>query len=85
VIATGFTAPVGTYDDDIETVSFDTATGVVRWSATWNGPGGEFDEGHAIAFNPAGTLVYVTGRTINASQCCDYAFVTLAYHTWGGP
>ena len=75
LIATGPTTLVG-YESDIQTMSIDTATGQLCWSTTWNGPDGEFDDGYAIALNPAGTLAYVAGRTLDG----NYEFVTLAYH-----
>jgi len=46
---------------DYATVAYDAATGSPRWTHRLNTPGNGADEARAIAVNPDGSTVYVTG------------------------
>lgn len=73
-------ASVGaTTDYDFVTLSYDAITGGLRRSARYDGPGHGFDAPNAIAVDPAGRLVYVTGGSAGANLDPDYA--TVIYHT----
>ena len=80
VIATGgaYDAfPVGATDSRIVTVAYDAATGVERWSATWDGNSAAVDNSKVVSFSPDGRSVYVGGITTGAPGALNY--VTIAY------
>src|SRR5207247_790212 len=54
------------------TVAYDAATGVQRWTASWQGTDSDTPTG--IAVSPSGDTVYVTGYTFNQG-----GYVTVAY------
>ena len=74
--------PVGATDSRIVTVAYDSATGVERWSATWDGNPAAVDNGVVVAFGPDGRSVYVGGVTTPAAGDLDY--VTIAYDATNG-
>ncbi len=65
--------------EDYATVAYDTSTGAELWVRRYNGPGNYTDRAIAIAANPDGSAVYVTGSTYSFTSDSDYA--TLAYST----
>jgi hypothetical protein len=60
---------------DFATVAYDASTGVELWTARYGGPAGTNDNALAITVDPAGTAVYVTGRSMGDGF--DYG--TVAY------
>jgi outer membrane protein assembly factor BamB len=67
--------------DDYATVAYDAASGHRRWVARYDGSLGYADSAEALAIDPAGTAVYVTGSSGFFFQS-DYA--TLAYDLSSG-
>jgi WD40 repeat protein len=57
-------------------------TGAVLWAKRYNGPGSGGDVAWAMAVNPAGTTVFVTGESFGSTSNTDYA--TLAYNAATG-
>ena len=58
VFVTGLS--LGTANVDFATVSYDAVTGDPKWTARYDGGGGD-DHATAIALSPDGSVVYVTG------------------------
>jgi DNA-binding beta-propeller fold protein YncE len=75
---TGFQGNGG--DDDFATVAYDATTGMRIWVSTYDG-GGQ-DRTTAIAIDPDGSRVYVTGVSPGAGTQGDFA--TVAYNTTSG-
>ena len=67
-------------DDDFATVAYDATTGMRIWVSTYDGGGR--DRTTAIAVDPDGSRVYVTGVSPGAGTQGDYA--TVAYNTTSG-
>ncbi|MDI6765770.1 MAG: T9SS type A sorting domain-containing protein, partial [Bacteroidota bacterium] len=64
---------------DITTISYDQL-GNLRWQAHYSGTPGCKDAGYAIAVDPTGTYVYVTGESFrHKAHMIDY--ITLCYAT----
>ena len=60
---------------DFVTIKYNSA-GVQQWIQEYNGPGNGFDEAHAIAIDPSGNNIYVTGWSWGDSVTgFDYATV----------
>jgi DNA-binding beta-propeller fold protein YncE len=68
--------------DDYGTVAYNPASGKQLWFAKFNGPGKQQDQANAIAVNPAGTRVYVTGWS--ASKKSGDGYATVAYNAASG-
>jgi hypothetical protein len=81
VFITGF-AVRATSGDDYATVAYDTATGAQQWVKYYNGPGNGDDIPFAVAVNPAGGAVYVTGTSASSGEGPGYA--TVAYDAGTG-
>jgi outer membrane protein assembly factor BamB len=72
-------------DADYATVAYDTATGGQLWQALFKGAGGQRDDiPYAIAINPDGSAVYVTGWTTDPRRGGNYDFGTVAYDATTG-
>jgi hypothetical protein len=85
VIATGGVYdnfPVSATDSRIVTVAYDAATGMERWSQSWDNSSTGIDNAVAVAFSPDGRFVYVGGITMPAPGEIDY--VTIAYDVTRG-
>lgn len=76
VFMTGYAARA-TSGDDYATVAYDAATGAQLWVKYYNGPGNGDDLPFALAVNPAGGAVYVTGTSASSGEGPGYA--TVAY------
>jgi DNA-binding beta-propeller fold protein YncE len=76
VFVTGFSGCLGT--EDYATVAYDAGTGQELWVSRYDGPTGDPDEAYAVAVNPDGSRVFVTGRSFGLlGEGRDYA--TVAY------
>lgn len=83
VLVTGSSYGSGTSADDYATVAYNSSTGARLWATRYNGPGNRGDGAVAVAVNPAGGKVFVTGTSYgSASTGQDYA--TIAYSTGTG-
>lgn len=67
---------------DYVTIAYDSATGVGRWGARYNGPDDLRDIAYAVAVSPDGSTIYVTGLSTGASS--NYDYLTVAYNTANG-
>jgi WD40 repeat protein len=65
---------------DYATIAY-SAGGARLWVQRYNGPGNGADEATAMAVNPNGTKVFVTGRSTGKGSGFDYA--TIAYSSGG--
>jgi outer membrane protein assembly factor BamB len=63
---------------DYATVAYDAVTGAKAWTQRYDGPGHFYDIALAVAVNPDGSAVYVTGGSAGAT---NDEFATLAYRT----
>ncbi len=73
--------PVGATDSRMVTTSFDTSSGAVVWSASWDNRPDGTDSSKAIVVAPDGREVYVTGVTTTPAGDLDY--VTVGYRSDG--
>ncbi len=64
---------------DFATVKYDSS-GILQWSAIYNGPGNGLDEANSIALDDAGNVL-VTGRSMGVGTNLDYA--TIKYDSTG--
>ncbi|MEX2274337.1 MAG: PQQ-binding-like beta-propeller repeat protein [Actinomycetota bacterium] len=64
------------------TIAYDTATGDRQWTRRYDGPGHATDFANAIAADPAGANVYVTGQSDGDTTGADFA--TVAYDAMTG-
>jgi hypothetical protein len=69
---------------DYATIAYRAATGTQLWVQRYNSPGTGYgyDEAGALAINPAGTVLYVTGNSHAANSGGSYT--TVAYRTSTG-
>ena len=63
-------------ENDYATVAYSIATGARRWVSRFTGLGNSFDQANALAVNPKGGAVYVTGSS-SVGGVLDFA--TVAY------
>lgn len=68
--------------DDYVTISYNATTGGWQWRARYNGTGNGIDQAHALAVNPAGTTVYITGHSTGLTLRSDCT--TIAYNSATG-
>ena len=64
---------------DYATVAYDAVTGAKAWVQRYDGPGHFYDIALAVAVNPDGSALYVTGGSAGANAYDQFA--TLAYRT----
>jgi WD40 repeat protein len=76
VFVTGSSEGNGT-NRDYATVAYNAATGQQLWARRYNGPGNAGDDPAAIAVDPGGKTVFVTGYSQGAGTGRDYT--TIAY------
>jgi DNA-binding beta-propeller fold protein YncE len=67
---------------DYRTIAYDAATGAELWAATYDGPAAGPDTAAALAVDPDGARVYVTGSSAGAGSAADVA--TIAYDAGTG-
>lgn len=67
---------------DYATIAYDAQTGEETWIARYNGPANSVDTATAIAIDPLGARVYVTGTSLGSGTGDDYA--TVAYDASNG-
>jgi hypothetical protein len=68
--------------DDYATIAYNAVTGARRWVSRYNGTGNGSDQADALALNPAGTTVYVTGHSAGSTSGADCT--TVAYNATTG-
>lgn len=66
---------------DYVTIKYNSS-GIQQWVAEYNGSGNGLDEAHAIAIDPSGNNVYVTGWSYGDS-ITGFDFVTVKYNSSG--
>lgn len=66
---------------DYVTIKYNSS-GVQQWIAEYNGPGNGMDEAHAIALDPSGNNIYVTGWSYGDSTT-GFDYATIKYNTSG--
>jgi outer membrane protein assembly factor BamB len=73
-------------DFDYATVAYNAATGKQLWASRYLGPGDELAFAHAVAVNPDGSIVYVTGSAAasGSTGITDDAYTTIAYNAATG-
>jgi hypothetical protein len=76
VYVTG-TSDSPTSERDYATVAYRTATGAQLWVSRFTGLGNSFDQANALAVNPNGNAVYITGFSEVSLTSGDFA--TVAY------
>jgi WD40 repeat protein len=81
VFVTGGSDGTGTAED-FATIAYDARTGRIVWARRYNGPANAVDYATAIAVNPDGSAVYVTGPSTGAATNWDYT--TIAYDSATG-
>jgi putative pyrroloquinoline-quinone binding quinoprotein len=63
--------------DDYLTAAYDATSGTRRWLRNYDGPDHDCDQAYAIAVDPAGSAVFVTGSSFAPSS--DFDVATVAY------
>ena len=77
VIVTGSSSGPLTHTD-VATIAYDAATGAMVWGVRFDGPRSKLDGAGALAFNPDGTRVFVTGYS-DYFRFYGTQYVTLSY------
>ena len=77
---TGYTYQSAGADFNYITIKYNLA-GVQQWATMYNGPGGNYDEAHAITVDASGNA-YVTGYT-QTTVLTDYDYATVKYNSAG--
>ena len=75
-------SPGSTGYSDYATVAYDSSSGSRLWVRRYDGPGHGSDYAYALAVNPDGSRVFVTGHSEGTTSFVDYA--TLAYDALTG-
>ena len=83
VFVTGASAGYQTPDSDYATYAYDAATGAREWLRRYYfAPNNNYDNASAVAVDPDGSKVFVTGSSDGASRfSAGYDYATLAYPT----
>ena len=81
VFVTGTSAGRGSGPDYV-TIAYDTATGAQLWRERYSSPGGRSDVATSVAVSPAGSAVFITGRSFTGKSGFDY--VTIGYKAGSG-
>jgi 6-phosphogluconolactonase (cycloisomerase 2 family) len=79
VFVTGYSV---TTTIDYITVAYNAATGAQVWAKRYNGTGNSDDQATSVTVSPAGSAVYVTGKSTGTNGVYDYA--TVAYNAATG-
>jgi hypothetical protein len=82
VFVTGQGGSSSSSQTDYVTLAYDGLNGALRWDRRYDGPGGGYDVGRAIAESADGSKVFVTGVAAGGASLNDYA--TLAYEAGSG-
>lgn len=64
------------------TLAYNTSTGARFWAIGYNGPSSSDDSASAVAVDPSGTRIFVTGYSHGSGTSSDYA--TVAYNAGPG-
>jgi WD40 repeat protein len=64
------------------TIAYRASNGTKRWSSTYDGPSGGYDQATALGLSPDGSTVFVTGGSRGMGTSLDYA--TVAYDASSG-
>jgi hypothetical protein len=82
VLVTGSSYGSSGTDPDWATVAYSAATGAQLWAKRYNGPGHGYDVATALAIDPTGTRVFVTG--LGAGKTGGQDCTTIAYRAATG-
>ena len=82
VFVTGWSTSADQVDRDYATVAYKASTGAKMWARRYTGVGGMGGIAQAVAVDPAGKRVFVTGYSLGQSSFTDY--VTIAYNAVTG-
>jgi hypothetical protein len=63
--------------DDYATIAYDATTGDPLWTKRYDGTLHSFDSANALAVDPDGSAVFVTGKSAGSTSGSD--FETIAY------
>ncbi len=85
VFVTGTILNVQRTDYDYVTIAYQAATGAVRWTARYDGPGSPSDDqAYAVAVSRDGRTVFVTGSTASPDRPRGDGSTTIAYRAATG-
>jgi hypothetical protein len=82
VYVTGYSHGGSSTHFDYATVAYKASDGSGLWTKRFNGPGSGDDQATAIAVDPSGSAVFVTGGSYSSTTLDDYA--TVSYDTVDG-
>jgi WD40 repeat protein len=66
---------------DYATIAYAAANGAQRWVRRYKDPEGSADFANALAVNPDGSRIFVTGRRLVSAEGGDWDYTTVAYST----